>query len=71
MIRAANDDAQLFLAFENTNAIGFAQCQLRHDYKSCKEFASDCEWDNNDSFLFHKALHFSEAGRIICFTKRL
>lgn len=106
-----DNDAQLFLAFDNTNAIGFAQCQLRHDYvegtettpvgylegifvkeghrhqgharallaaceawakaKGCKEFASDCELDNTDSFQFHKALHFNEAGRIICFTKRL
>ena len=28
----AKPDAAFFLAYENENAIGFAQCQLRHDY---------------------------------------
>ncbi len=35
------------------------------------EFASDCELDNTASLAFHKALHFQEANRIICFTKSL
>ncbi|MBD5536301.1 MAG: GNAT family N-acetyltransferase [Lachnospiraceae bacterium] len=39
--------------------------------KGCKEFASDCELDNDNSFLFHKAMNFTEANRIICFTKKL
>ena len=26
------DDAAFFLAYEGGNAVGFAQCQLRHDY---------------------------------------
>ena len=28
----ASDEAACFLAFEGETAIGFAQCQLRHDY---------------------------------------
>lgn len=28
----AKPDAAFFLAYENENAIGFTQCQLRHDY---------------------------------------
>jgi len=86
------DDAQIFLKYEDDIPVGFAQCQLRHDYvegtettpvgylegifimescrnrgyakellnkcemwakdKGCKEFASDCELDNQDSFRF-------------------
>lgn len=103
--------AQIFLKYENEIPVGFAQCQLRHDYvegtettpvgylegvfvkdtyrkkgyakellaecerwakaKGCVEFASDCEIDNVDSFQFHKAMKFTEANRIICFTKKL
>lgn len=105
------DDAQLFLKFVGEEAVGFAQCQLRHDYvegastspvgylegvfvkaehrrrgyarellrecerwareMGCKEFASDCEWDNEDSYRFHQTMGFEEANRIICFAKRL
>lgn len=104
-------DAQFFLKYENNIPVGFAQCQLRHDYvegtgtspvgylegifvkedyrnkgyarelvaacelwakdNNCKEFASDCEIDNIDSFGFHMAMGFSEVNRIICFTKKL
>lgn len=39
--------------------------------KGCSEFASDCEIDNISSLLFHKAVNFTEANRIICFTKKL
>lgn len=107
----AKDDAQIFLKYENDIPVGFAQCQLRHDYvegtkttpvgylegifvmesyrgrgyakallnacemwakeKGCLEFASDCEINNIDSFRFHQAMHFTEANRIICFTKKL
>lgn len=28
----ASDEAACFLAFEGESAVGFAQCQLRHDY---------------------------------------
>lgn len=37
----------------------------------CKEFASDCELDNKESLKFHLAIGFTEANRIICFTKQL
>ncbi len=103
--------AQFFLKYENDAPVGFAQCQLRHDYvegtktspvgylegifikegcrgkgyakellaeceawakcSGCHEFASDCEIDNIDSLRFHKAMNFTEANRIICFTKAL
>ncbi len=108
---AENPEAALFAAVAKNEIIGFAQCQLRHDYvegcstspvgylegiyvddrwrrqgvagallraceewarsKGCTEFASDCELDNADSLRFHQSLGFGEAGRIICFTKRL
>lgn len=32
---------------------------------------ASCEIDNADSFRFHKAMNFTEANRIICFTKTL
>ena len=107
----SKDDAQIFVKYEEDIPVGFAQCQLRHDYvegtettpvgylegifvkegyrnrgyakellnqcetwakeKGCKEFASDCELDNDGSFQFHMAMNFSEANRIICFTKKL
>lgn len=104
-------EAACFLAFLDGAAVGFAQCQLRHDYvegtssspvgylegiyvedsarnrglagkllaacenwarqMGCLEFASDCELDNRGSLAFHLRLGFEEAGRIICFTKKL
>lgn len=103
--------AQIFLKVENEIPVGFAQCQLRHDYvegtettpvgylegifvkdacrkkgyakellaecerwakaNGCVEFASDCEMNNADSVQFHKAMNFTEANRIVCFTKKL
>lgn len=104
-------EAVCFLAEESGMAVGFAQCQLRHDYvegtkaspvgylegifvrpefrsrglakqllaacegwareQGCREFASDCELENTDSLAFHLRAGFSEANRIICFTKKL
>lgn len=104
-------DAAVFLAFHQEIPIGFAQCQLRHDYvegtdsspvgylegifvteayrnrgyarlllaacevwakeQGCTEFASDCELTNIDSLHFHLSVGFTEANRIICFTKKL
>ena len=104
-------ESAIFLAEENGIPIGFAQCQLRHDYvegtdsspvgylegvyvrepyrgrgvarallracedwaaeKGCLEFASDCELDNAGSIAFHLGAGFTEANRIVCFTKRL
>ncbi|MGD9605678.1 MAG: aminoglycoside 6'-N-acetyltransferase [Bacilli bacterium] len=46
-------------------------CEKWAKDKSCSEFASDCELDNHDSFHFHLKCGFSEANRIICFTKKL
>jgi len=37
--------------------------------KECREFASDCEWNNEQSRLFHLQTGFQEANRIICFVK--
>lgn len=107
----SKNESEIFLKLENNALVGFAQCQLRHDYvegtktapvgylegifikegyrnngyakellaeceawakrNGCNEFASDCEIDNIGSFLFHKAMNFTEVNRIICFTKRL
>lgn len=104
-------EAAVFLAFAENEAVGFAQCQLRHDYvegtesspvgylegiyvaeafrkrglarlllaacedwakkQGCTEFASDCGLDNTRSLRFHLNVGFEEAGRIICFTKKL
>ena len=43
----------------------------RVEEKGCAEFASDCGLDNAASAVFHLRAGFAEAGRIICFTKRL
>lgn len=107
----SNDENAIFLLSIENDTIGFAQCQLRHDYvegtdsspvgylegifvkqeyrkqgyakellkmceawakeKGCTEFASDCELDNDTSLRFHMSMGFTEANRIICFTKQL
>ncbi|MFR8975649.1 MAG: hypothetical protein ACLVG9_06585 [Eubacteriales bacterium] len=46
-------------------------CENWARQRGCKEFASDCELDNNGSFQFHIHSGFREANRIICFTKQL
>ena len=48
-----------------------AKCEQWAKEKGCTEFASDCELNNEASLAFHKALNFTEANRIICFTKVL
>lgn len=48
-----------------------AECESWAKENHCHEFASDCEIDNINSFHFHKAMNFTEANRIICFTKTL
>ncbi len=48
-----------------------AACEQWAAEQGCKEFASDCEINNDTSFRFHKAMDFSEANRIVCFTKKL
>lgn len=47
------------------------ECESRARSNGCREFASDCEIDNTASLHFHKAMNFTEANRIICFTKTL
>ncbi len=37
----------------------------------CTEMGSDCALDNRDSETFHLQTGFREAGRIICFVKKL
>ena len=39
--------------------------------KGCSEYASDCELNNDASLQFHMRVGFTEANRIICFTKRI
>lgn len=39
--------------------------------QGCTEFASDCELDNEASRRFHLGVGFAEAGRILCFCKKL
>lgn len=46
-----------------------ARCEGWAKRKGCRQFASDCELDNEDSLRFHLKAGFSEANRIICFTK--
>ena len=48
-----------------------AICENWARENGCAEFASDCELDNVDSLKFHLKVGFNEAGRIICFTKKL
>lgn len=107
----SDDDCACFIKCVDGQAVGFAQCGLRHDYvegtnsspagylegifvekafrekgyakelllacenwaraQGCREFASDCELTNKDSLSFHLKTGFKEAGRIICFVKKL
>ena len=39
--------------------------------RGCSEFASDCALENGASIAFHRGAGFDEAGRIVCFTKKL
>ena len=48
-----------------------AACEAWARAQGCREFASDCELDNDGSLQFHLLMGFSEANRIICFTKKL
>ena len=48
-----------------------AQCEAWAAARGCREFASDCELANTASLAFHIKTGFSEANRIICFTKEL
>ena len=46
-------------------------CENWAKARGCTEFASDCAVDNIESYDFHLGVGFSEASRIICFTKEL
>lgn len=46
-------------------------CEAWAREKGCAEFASDCSAENEASRAFHVKSGFSEANRIICFTKKL
>ena len=46
-------------------------CEAWARSRGCTEFASDCELTNKDSLGFHRGLGFTEANRIICFTKKI
>lgn len=46
-------------------------CEAWAKGKGCTEFASDCEINNEESLRFHISMGFTEANRIICFTKAL
>lgn len=48
-----------------------AECENWAKEKGCSEFASDCELTNSVSLAFHINMGFTEANRIICFTKRI
>lgn len=48
-----------------------AACEDWARNQGCREFASDCELDNEQSLRFHLKAGFREANRIICFTKAL
>lgn len=47
------------------------KCENWSKEQGCKEFASDCQLDNLQSLCFHMHTGFTEANRIICFTKKL
>ena len=46
-------------------------CEQWAKAQGCSEFASDCELSNLQSLEFHLKAGFTEANRIICFTKKL
>jgi hypothetical protein len=46
-------------------------CENWARQQGCREFASDCEQDNANSFRFHIESGFREANRIVCFVKEL
>lgn len=46
-------------------------CERWAKEQGCREFASDCELNNDISLKFHLKMGFEEANRIICFTKKL
>ena len=61
---------------EKYRHLGYAKellirCEKWAKEKHCTEFASDCELQNDDSWIFHIAMGFEETNRIICFKKNI
>lgn len=61
---------------EDCRRKGFAEqllkaCEKWAEAKGCKEFASDCELNNDNSIAFHEKAGFKEVGRIVCFKKNI
>ena len=48
-----------------------AECENWARQMGCKEFASDCKLENEDSYRFHLKIGFTEASRNIHFTKKI
>ncbi len=48
-----------------------AACEAWAKRMGCREFASDCLLENEDSLRFHTAVRFRQVNRIICFAKKL
>lgn len=46
-------------------------CQNWAKEKNCREFASDCEFENEASLNFHLETGFTKVNQIICFAKTL
>jgi aminoglycoside 6'-N-acetyltransferase I len=46
-------------------------CERWVKEKGCKEFASDCQLNNDGSYAFHMRIGFKEVNRMICFTKEV
>ena len=105
------NEAAVFLYMKDGQAVGFARCQLRHDYvegtetspvgylegvyvketnrrqgiarkliaacerwakeQGCTEFASDCELTNTESQVFHRAIGFEEANRLVAYVRKI
>ena len=47
------------------------ECEKWAKQMGCKEFASDCKLENQDSYNFHLKIGFAEASRNIHFTKKI
>ena len=61
---------------ENYRKLGYGRllisaCEVWAKSLGCSEFASDCELDNEASLAFHLCCGFTEANRIICFSKKI
>lgn len=61
---------------ENYRKFGHASkliqfCESWLKEKGCTEFASDSEINNIDSYNFHKSNGFTEANKIVCYTKEI